>query len=252
MALIEHDLFRGRIDKVQMAIDRLKLFEPKEVPYYGAFSGGKDSVVIKKLGALSGLRIDWHMSLTTVDPPELIHFVKKYHPDVTIDRPKMTMWQIIAHKKTLPLRQARFCCELLKEVNGEGRRIITGIRWEESYQRARRKMTEPCFKGDKSYIHPIIDWTSEDVWEFIKGNNIPYCSLYDEGWKRIGCVCCPNSNQKAQAERWPKIAAAYLHAVQRYWPEKQNKQHKTAEAYFQWWLAGKGNKHDEDELFIYE
>jgi phosphoadenosine phosphosulfate reductase len=248
--LIEHDLFRGRIDKVQMAIDRLKLFEPAE-GYYLAYSGGKDSDTILALAKMAGVKFDAHYNLTTVDPPELVYHIRK-HSEVEIHRPEETMWQIIARKRTLPLRQARFCCELLKEQSGEDRVVVTGIRAAESVRRARRNMNENCYKGNKKYLHVIIDWEDEDVWEFIKGNNIPYCSLYDEGWKRIGCVCCPNSNQKAQAERWPKIAAAYLHAVQRYWPEKQNPKHKTPEAYFQWWLAGKGNKHDEDELFIYE
>lgn len=251
MSLVEHDLFRGRIDKVQIAIGRLKLFEPAE-GYYLAYSGGKDSDTILALAKMAGVKFDAHYNLTTVDPPELVYHVRE-HREVIINRPKETMWQIIAHEKTLPLRRARFCCKLLKESNGTGRRIITGVRWEESPKRANRKMNEDCFKDPtKHYLNPIIDWTSEEVWEFIRGNNIPYCSLYDEGWKRIGCVCCPNSNQEAQAERWPKIAAAYLHAVQRYWPEKKNKQHKTPEAYFQWWLTGKGNKEEQDELFIYE
>ena len=48
MALIEHDLFRGRIDRVQVAIDRLKMFEPEE-GYYLAYSGGKDSDTILAL-----------------------------------------------------------------------------------------------------------------------------------------------------------------------------------------------------------
>lgn len=41
MALIEHTLF-GTIDKVQTAIERLRAFEPKDRPYWLAFSGGKD------------------------------------------------------------------------------------------------------------------------------------------------------------------------------------------------------------------
>lgn len=252
MALIEHDLFRGRIDKVQIAIDRLKMFEPPE-GYYLAYSGGKDSDVVLALAKLAGVKFDAHYHWTTVDPPELYYHVKK-HPDVVIDRPKLTMWQLLAREKTLPLRQARFCCKYLKEWGGEGRLVLTGVRAKESYKRARRKMTEVCFKNPtRRYLHVIIDWADDDVWEFIGLNRVDYCKLYDEGWKRLGCVCCPNSNQLLQAERWPKIAAAYLHAVQRYWPAKKNTIHPTPEAYFRWWLSGKGNKkQNSDELFIYE
>jgi len=52
MSLIEYDLIDGKIDKVAIAIVRLKEFEPEE-GYYLAFSGGKDSVVIKQLMTLT-------------------------------------------------------------------------------------------------------------------------------------------------------------------------------------------------------
>jgi phosphoadenosine phosphosulfate reductase len=242
MALIEHDLFGGCINKVAMVIDRLKAFEPPE-GYYLAYSGGKDSDTILALAKMAGVKFDAHYHLTTVDPPELVWHVKT-HPEVQIDKPKKTMWQIIAENKTLPLRQARFCCRILKENHGEFRMVLTGIRWEESKKRKDRKMTEPCFTGNKTYLHAIIDWKSVNVWEFLKTYNVPYCKLYDEGWKRLGCVCCPNANQRRQAKRWPKIASAYLRAVKRYWPEKQDTKHKTPEAYFQWWLSGKGKIED--------
>ena len=51
MALIEETLF-GTVDKVQIAIDRLKAFEPAD-GYWLAFSGGKDSVVIKRLAQMA-------------------------------------------------------------------------------------------------------------------------------------------------------------------------------------------------------
>lgn len=49
---------------------------------------------------------------------------------------------------------------------------------------------------------PIIDWSTEDVWNYIKTNNLRYCSLYDEGFDRIGCVLCPmaSKNQRFKEE----------------------------------------------------
>ena len=81
MPLIENDLFNGEINKVNLSIKRLKEFEPKE-GYYLAFSGGKDSIVIKKLAEIAGVRFDSHYNNTTIDPPELIYFIRKFHPDV--------------------------------------------------------------------------------------------------------------------------------------------------------------------------
>ena len=54
-----------------------------------------------------------------------------------------------------------------------------------------RRMVEMCYRTHKSSVNPIIDWTSEDVWEFVRLYNVPYCELYDFGFKRLGCVSCP-------------------------------------------------------------
>jgi len=128
---------------------------------------------------------------------------------------------------------------------------MTGIRSEESAKRALRQMVETCFKdGGKRYLHPIIDWTSKDVWQFLKGNNIEYCSLYDEGWKRLGCVLCPFSNQKLEAKRWPKIAEAYHRAIVRCYGDSARdgraagKTFKDGEEFWRWWLSGRGKTED--------
>lgn len=250
MALIEHDLFRGRIDKVQMAIDRIRAFSPRNIPYYGAFSGGKDSVTIKRLGEMAGLNIEWHYNVTTVDPPELVWFVKKHHPDVKFNRPKKTMWQIIEEHGAPPIRTRRFCCEDLKECYGGGRTVLTGIRWQESRKRKERQIVEPCYKDEtKRYVHPIIDWTTAEVWQFIRQERVPYCGLYDEGFKRLGCVLCPYSTyRKIEAQRWQKLTALWERSVKATWrPIKSDGKKNpfpTPEALWQWWLLGRGKFED--------
>ena len=133
MALVEDTLF-GHEDKVQKAIDRLKAFEPPE-GYYLAFSGGKDSQTIYHLAKMAGVKFDAHYSVTTVDPPELMRFVRKEYPDVIWERhywndgkpehyfpdgrPKqITMWNLIADNTIPPTRQTRYCCSQLKETGG--------------------------------------------------------------------------------------------------------------------------------------
>lgn len=114
--------FNGK-DKVDKAIMRLQSYEPPE-GYYLCFSGGKDSVVIKALADMAGVKYDAHYSITTVDPPELIYFIKKYHKDVEFDYPRdkdgnrITMWNLIPRKQMPPTRLARYCCEHLKEHGG--------------------------------------------------------------------------------------------------------------------------------------
>lgn len=287
-------------EKVKDAIERLKAFEPKE-GYYLAFSGGKDSVVCKALCDMAGVKYDAVYRVTSVDPPELVRFIKEKHPDVKLEVPHdkngkpITMWNLIPQKMMPPTRIARYCCAELKETGGDGRITITGVRWAESVRRKNnqglvtitskaagrelhdnphfqgtkqggivlvndnedsRRMIESCYKRHKTMVNPIIDWTDADVWNFIRWYNIPYCSLYDEGWTRIGCIGCPmarRGNRERDFIRYPKYKAAYFRAfdkmierrVQRHEKDPSmpvwrsagaDVDHVTAQDVFNWWM----------------
>lgn len=257
-------------NKIDVACERLRTFEPSE-GYYLCFSGGKDSVVIKALADMAGVKYDAHYNVTSVDPPGLVRFIKENHPDVHMDYPRdkdgnvITMWNLIPKKKIPPTRIMRYCCEKLKEAGGKGRFVVTGVRWAESVRRAntrsgleidngkkRREMADPdnpdnaqmarfCPTKGKHILNPIIDWTNEDVWEFIRSYNIPYCELYDKGYKRLGCIGCPMSSNKAdELERYPKYKQAYLRAFERMLTKLDDKNRrntwKTAEDVMKWWL----------------
>jgi len=255
--LTEHTLF-GIEDKIETAIKRLKLYEPKE-GYYLAFSGGKDSVTIKKLAELAGVKFDAHYNVTTIDPPELVKFIRQYHPDVIFEKPKKPMLELVK-KYGLPLRKHRWCCALYKERGGKGRRVITGVRWEESARRSQRKMVEYCAKDEtKTFMNVIIDWTADDVWEFIKAYNVPYCSLYDEGFTRIGCLFCPMASKGRikQAERYPKFLEAFRKAATYYYNNNCKSERillcGSGDKYFEWWLYGKKDENeDEDQCVMFE
>ena len=104
--LVEETLF-GIRDKVETAIQRLKAFVPPE-GYYLAFSGGKDSQCVYHLCKEAGVKFDAHYSLTTVDPPEVIYFIREHYPDVIVDKPDLTMWQLIVKKGMPPTRKVRY------------------------------------------------------------------------------------------------------------------------------------------------
>ena len=240
--------------KLEVTLERFRAFEPKE-GYFLAFSGGKDSCVIKALADMAEVKYDAHYTVTSVDPPELVQFIKKYHPDVSMDIPRyqddyknpklrgkqITMWNLIPEKKMPPTRIVRYCCAELKEPHGEGRFVVTGVRHSESVKRSHRgglelakrkshRMTnydpdEPtdemmyhCQIWARKMLNPIIDWTEDEVWEFIHKHNIPYCELYDQGWTRLGCIGCPMGSVKQRRkefERWPKYKRMYIKAFDR-------------------------------------
>jgi len=253
--LNEATLF-GEIDRVGIAIARIKEFCPPE-GYWLAFSGGKDSIVIKRLAEMADVVYDAHMNLTSVDPPEVPRFIRTEHPDVEMHKPEKTMWKLIVDHGMPPTRRVRYCCEYLKERGGRGRVILTGIRWEESAMRRKRKMVETCFKhSDKRYVHPIIDWTEADVWEFIEREELEYCSLYDEGFKRIGCVLCPMfRGRRAHVERFPNFYKAYLRAFGKMLEERQRRGLETIkwdspQAVMDWWLSESKVKYDSRQILF--
>ena len=203
------------------------------------------------------------MNLTSVDPPEVIRFVKKSYPDVELTKPKESIYSIAVRKRILPTMRVRWCCEEFKETAGAGKCTLIGIRHEESSRRAQRNEVEissrkfsgtldgleeyrqeqkakrarrkskkdgvnimnadqeqtlGCIHGKESLlISPIIHWTERDVWEFL--NNVvqvAHCELYDEGWKRIGCICCPMSSpshKRMEEMRWPHVKRNWIRAI---------------------------------------
>lgn len=255
--MIDHTLF-GDIDIVQVSIDRLQEFEPPE-GYYLAFSGGKDSVVIKALADMAGVKYDAHYNLTTIDPPELVYFIRDYHKDVIIERPKEPLLRRLVIKG-FPQRQRRWCCEEYKERGGTGRYVITGIRHAESSGRKNREMVETCYNDNsKNFVHPIIDWSDTQVWDFIRKFNIPYCSLYDEGWKRVGCLLCPmaGSHRKIEFERYPKFGNLFIKAFIKCYDNKKAQGKKSVnrwkdgEEMFWWWMSENRTSHKEDQEVLF-
>ena len=268
MTLCNHRKLRGHFgrqlrlldDLETLALERIKAYSAAAIAmdargFYVAFSGGKDSVVLLDLVKRSGVPYTAHYHLTTVDPPELVNFIRSSYPDVEVHRPALTMWQLIKKRKMPPRRNARFCCEVLKEGGGVGRVVTTGVRWAESSRRSKRQMTEPCLRNRrKRYFHPIIDWKDTDVWGYIHERGLAYCRLYDEGFKRVGCVLCPMTHKTARdLARWPKLCKAWERAVKATFKPGGDKKHvfKDAESYWQWWLDRRtpAFNGDEESLF---
>lgn len=228
---------------VAHAIADLRYLAPED-GYFLAFSGGKDSVVCYDLLKRSGVPFTAHYSSTTIDPPDLLRFIKINYPDVIWHyaqyMKKPTNFYKLVERKGLPLRTIRWCCRIFKEQIGYGHFMIDGVRSAESINRSKRLKFEYFLNKwyhykykdvdididslnilvsklkAKKILHIIFDWSDSDVWEYIRTLSVPYCDLYDHGYKRIGCVGCPMAPRDKiikEFNDYPIIKNNYLKAI---------------------------------------
>ena len=118
------------------------------------------------------------------------------------------------------------------------------------------QMARYCPTRGGHILNPIIDWSDADVWEFIREYNIPYCKLYDEGQKRLGCIGCPVASREARIaefERYPKYKRAYIRAFQRMldaYSDERLTDWESGEDVFNWWMRNFSNKFNTDDSQI--
>lgn len=234
--------------------------------YFVGFSGGKDSQVLLELVKRAGVKYKAYYSVTTNDPPENVRFIREHYPEVIFLHPKENFFKLV-EKKGLPTMMKRYCCDILKEQHGVGQVVLTGVRREESVKRARyndvrvvsrrkehadktKKYSidtiatneHRCIKGkDKIMVYPILDWTTEEVWHFIKDNNLPINPCYEKDG-RVGCMICPFAKRQQierYEEQYPKIKETLLKALQKFLDKKKKdtKFFATAEEYYEWWKS---------------
>jgi phosphoadenosine phosphosulfate reductase len=108
----------------------------------------------------------------------------------------------------------------------------------------KRKLTEYCLQRHRFVLNPIVDWTDDDVWDFLNEQKVPVNPLYEKGNKRVGCIGCPMSGGRKELEKYPKYKLLYYKAAEKHiihrkaqgLPDKSIM--KDAETYFTWWLKG--------------
>lgn len=266
--------FHTLLDKIMYSVslvqkvEKLALQLDPDNGYYLAFSGGKDSQVLYHITMLAGVKFKPHMNLTSVDPPEVIQFVKNNYPDVELIRPSVSIYTMALRKKMLPTRLIRWCCKEFKEMSGAGLVTLIGIRHSESVRRSRRNELSMQIKGvrselsfdqweshnesmitcvngrDKILLSPIITWTDRDVWTFLNVvMKVEHCVLYDQGYTRIGCIGCPMSSARQKNReftRYPHVRNNWLKVCQQLIDNGNIRYNfTTPEQLFDWWISGK-------------
>ena len=246
-------------------------------------SGGKDSDVCIALALAAGIDFEVQHNHTTADAPETVHHVRETFKLLEVKGVKctvnwpiykgkpVTMWTLIPQKLMPPTRIVRYCCSVLKEGGGAGRMITTGVRWAESVARKknrgiyekigtkeshiilnndnddRRTLFENCKLQANRVCNPIIDWSDQDVWNYIKAEKVPVNPLYECGFDRVGCIGCPMAGRKMRLRefgRYPTYQRAYIRAFDRMLEERAARgkldgswrSGTTGRDIFHWWM----------------
>lgn len=272
------------MDLIQQSIERIKLAAETSKRLYHAplivtTSGGKDSSVCVELAQRAGIEFEIQHNLTTADAPETVRFVRQEFKRLeekgvkcTVILPyyngvRCSMWSLIPMKGTPPMRTKRYCCTVLKEQNSRDRCIVTGVRWAESANRAKnrgiyeagrgvilnndnegRAFAENCQLKGTRVFNPIVDWTDDEVWDFIRSEKIPVNPLYECGFSRVGCIGCPMAGKHGREiafAKWPGYKRLYIRAFQKMLEERARRGKledgmrwgETAEDVFHWWMS---------------
>jgi len=168
-----------------------------------AFSGGKDSLVALHL-TLHAIdpRIAVLYNNTTVEFPDTINYVQKlakeWNLNLKITSPKEPFFTA-TKKKGWASHENRWCCRPYKEdpafefmqKKGIVAEITGTTRTESIYRRSLTPIKMPKKQPSIIRVNPIYDWNQWEVWRYIESKGLPYNPLYDKGYRRIGCWCCP-------------------------------------------------------------
>ena len=220
--------------KINQSIRLLQSLALKDgSPIEVAYSGGKDSDVILQLVKESGIPYRAIYKNTTIDPKGTRKHAVEMGAEVIM--PKKSFFQLV-EKCGFPHRKYRFCCGSLKEYKILDTAIL-GIRKAESRNREERyKEPTMCrYFGAKKdvnkvkQIYPILEWSDDDVLDFIIDRKIKIHPLYykQDGSidikKRLGCMGCPLKSSNKRIEEFkknPKILKAWLIAGKKFMKNK--------------------------------
>ena len=141
---------------------------------------------------------------------------KKYNISIEVLFPDAKEVEDMVRAKGLNLfydsvENRKLCCEIRK-VHSMNKILHTLDGWITGLRRDQTKIREnvTMFQLDHGHhdilkINPIIDWTWDQIQEYIKKNNLPYNSLLDKGYSSIGCEPCTRSikpGESLRAGRW--------------------------------------------------
>lgn len=257
-------------------------------------SEGKDSRVLGHLMRRAGVKHFYLHSITGIDPPELVYFQRRNFQQyrdagyLTYDVPyEKSIWELMLKKLVPPFRHMRYCCQYLKERRGKEQAqalLSLGVRKYESVNRAKnrdeleiamhgksgksllmtwdnddnRRTFETCYAQNEKRLNPLAYWPDSLIWDYSKDAKLEQCSLYHEGFARLGCIGCPMAREKGRRRefaRWPGFERLWLQSFERLRLLRIERGliniFATGREWFDWWMLDKAQESiDEDQLWI--
>jgi len=219
--------------KNQPAADVLRFFiqNYKEKLGFSTSLGAEDQVITQIIAG-----IDPGVYMYTLDTgrmfPETYDLLdltqQRYKVKIRVFFPEQKAVEQMVNTKGLNLfyesiENRKLCCQIRK-IEPLKRALegvdfwISGLRREQSVTREDLSLVEWDKLNNKIKINPLIDWNSEDLWDYIRQNNIPYNPLHDMGFPSIGCQPCTRAiepGEDIRAGRWwwenPDVKECGLH-----------------------------------------
>jgi phosphoadenosine phosphosulfate reductase len=205
--------------KTSELISYLKQIEVAQSPTAFACSFGAEDMVLLDAIARHARKIEV-FTLDTGRLPEETHAlfetvrdkypiaIRTYFPDASTVQAWIEQNGPNAFYKSVAQRQQ--CCHIrkvepLQRALAGKKSWVTGLRREQSAARHTLERETWDDANGLIKINPLLEWTNDDVWDYIKVNGVPYNALHDRGYPSIGCAPCTRAVQPGEdirAGRW--------------------------------------------------
>lgn len=206
-------------------IARLRKLSAAELLGWTRNNFGKDTVMTSSFGAEDMVIIDLlsrnniEIGIATIDtgrlPEETYDLMERasdkygipiqlYFPDYTeVERMVSDMGMNLFYRS---IEKRKLCCNIRKvePLNRllRGKKAwVTGLRADQTAFRKNAEIVEHDTQRQLVKINPLLNWSSVDVWDYIRKNDVPYNSLHDRGYPSIGCAPCTRAVEPGEDER---------------------------------------------------
>lgn len=178
----------------EIILEASKRWRPKQIAI--AWTGGKDSTLLLHLVKEAfGGEIPFQVMFndSTIEFPEVYEFIDKIAKKWKVDLLRIDHLpeDLEAYKKA-ETKEEKMDIMRIAKINAINfvldkykiKAFMAGIRWDEHEARSKEKYFSP--RSTHSRVHPILHFGLGDIWQYIRLYNVPYVSLYDQGYKSLG------------------------------------------------------------------